>query len=212
MSSGQGVPALRLIGLVLLVVVLRGCAAHRVKDVSPQACLPVAQKQLAAGVHAEALAGQFRLTLVAADGPRAGASVGGDLALTATDSANRVVKMPGTSPRTDAERPLLGTAAIALEDVGAVRVGDLASSDPSRPGVVVLERRKTLATDSLLEITLRFGSEANATDVQRFDGGFTALYVQDAHAGGFRGTWSSGVRSPTARGHFCAVRVTSAEG
>lgn len=194
------------------MVILRGCAAHRVKDASPQACLPVTQKQLAAGVHAEALAGQFRLTLVAADGPRAGASVGGDLALTATDSANRVVKMSGTSPRADAVRPLLGTAAIALEDVGAVRLGDLASSDPSRPGVVVLERRIASASDSLpSEITLRFGSEANATEVQRFDGGFTALYVQDAHAGGFRGSWSSGVRSPTARGHFCAVRVTSSE-
>ena len=56
-------------------------------------------------------------------------------------------------------------------------------------------------------ITLRFGSLANRSDAQAFDGGFTALYVTDVSAGRFAGTWASGVTGRSATGYFCAEPV-----
>jgi hypothetical protein len=61
--------------------------------------------------------------------------------------------------------PLIGSAAIHVEHVGALRLGDLGSRDPRRPGVVVLEQGGAAA----LDVMLRFGSEANERGRVRFD-------------------------------------------
>lgn len=206
--AGPAIPLLRILGLVTLVVVLRGCGVHRANQAaSPEACGPIEGRPMPAGIHADQLQGEFRLVLVATEGSQRGESASGDLVLLPNDSAFRRLSMPGGTYRTDAAMPLIGTASIALESVGGLRAGTLESSDPMRPGVAVLERHVVDGGDTTRsEITLRFGSEANRRDVTRFDGGFMALYVHVLTAEGFRGTWSSGVQEPAARGYFCAVR------
>jgi hypothetical protein len=97
------------------------------------------------------------------------------------------------------QNPLIGTATIDVESVGAVRMGDLSSTDPVRPGVAVIEQAGA--------VTLRLGADANRWGQTRFDGGFFALRVQATSEDGFSGTWSSGVTSAEAEGHFCATRM-----
>lgn len=110
--------------------------------------------------------------------------------------------LPGKGNR----MPLYGWTDLAIEHVGAVRMGDLSSTDSTKPGVAVLEQRSPVS----LAITLRMGSEANRRGVTRFDGGYTALTVRAVSDGGFRGSWSSSVRSGLvvheASGYFCAWR------
>jgi hypothetical protein len=100
-----------------------------------------------------------------------------------------------------------GTTDVDLPAVGAVKVGSTTSRDPTRPGVVVLERRTTTEAGPATQITLRLGSEANRREVTRFDGGYTALYVREISGDRFAGEWASGVGRTQTRGHFCATRV-----
>jgi hypothetical protein len=103
--------------------------------------------------------------------------------------------------------PLFGGTDVAIERVGAVRMGDLASADSTKPGVAVLEQR----TPTSLLIVLRLGSDANERGVLRFDGGYAALTVRSISDSEFRGTWASGVRSGLrsleSSGYFCATRL-----
>lgn len=207
--AAQPIPVLRILGLVALALVLRGCAAHRVAPASQQACTPSVDHQLVAGARGDALEGAFVLILVATEGPGAGGSSRGTMALFQNDTTLRRIGFANGSGsyQPHVSIPLIGTADIALGTIGGVQVGDLGSSDPLRPGVVVLERQvMTAAETTLTEFTLRLGSEANRRDVTRFDGGFMALYVRAIDPRGFRGTWASGIAGPEARGYFCAVR------
>ena len=192
--------------LIALVCVSGGCATHRAVAVS-QACGPPAEERLAPGTVADGLDGTFGMTLVATEGPAVGRVVQGTVTLALPESASRPIAGPGGTPRTDARVALIGKADLDLAAVGALRMGEIQSSDPVRPGVAVLERHVvTAAETTLTEITLRLGSEANRRDVVRFDGGFTALYVRTVSRHGFGGHWASGISRATAQGHFCAAR------
>jgi hypothetical protein len=144
---------------------------------------------LDAGASARDLAGAFAVTLVAASGDSAGRTTTGRLDLS-----------PGSRP----DAVLIGAADLAVESVGAVRLGDLAASADSAPGVLVMQSGGDRPT-----ILLRLGSEANAVGVIRFDGGYTVLEVLRIDENGFAGSWRSGVTSNTATGHFCAQRIES---
>jgi hypothetical protein len=72
------------------------------------------------------------------------------------------------------------------------------------PGVLVIERRGTQAA-----ILMRFGSEANRTDMQAIESTYTILEVHLIGKGGFSGTWRSGLLDVHAQGHFCATRIRS---
>ena len=98
--------------------------------------------------------------------------------------------------------PLFGATDVDVEAVGAVRVGDLSSTDPAAPGVLVIESD----TDQGPSILLRFGSDANRRDMVRFDGGFMVLEVRELGDNGFSGTWASGAQGAQTRGHFCSER------
>lgn len=154
------------------------------------ACAPtmanLAQDATLVGAH-----GRYRLVLVT----RTGEQAFGVLVLAASP--------PGREVLGSASTPLQGALDIDLGEVGARRIGDPASTDPDAPGVLVLEfdRRGTR------QVMLRIGSEANRVDQRLFDGGYTVLRVQQIDAGGFAGTWESGVRSSVATGHFCATRL-----
>jgi hypothetical protein len=124
------------------------------------------------------------------------------MVLMSLDSATAKSGAPVHAAQHEAEYQLVGTADLALEDVGAVRMGELASLDPAKPGVAVLQHGEAQAP----EITLRLGSLANQVGNVRFDGGYAALRVQWMESGGFGGSWESGARGPEAGGYFCAFR------
>lgn len=154
-------------------------------------------------VAAEDLAGNYRLKLVATEGAKAAQSAEGTLGLQPYEGSLRVVTIGGIRD-TAASYVHYGSTDVDLEAVGAVRLGDLGSLDPLRPGVAVIERKGT--------VTLRLGSDANRRDVARFDGGFTALQVGEVLRDGFTGSWRSGVGiQRSSAGYFCAVREAVGE-
>lgn len=173
-----------------------GCQGQQ-RAPSPMSCAPATVGPNAGA--AEALAGNYRLKLVATAGSRAGEAAEGTLGLQPYEGSLRAVTIGGIRD-TAASYVHFGSTDVDLEAVGAVRLGHLGSLDPTRPGVVMVERKGS--------ITLRLGSEANRRDVVRFDGGFTALRVGGTTQDGFTGSWSSGVGiQRSSAGYFCAVRM-----
>lgn len=183
--SGRDVLAVLTIAFVAM-----GCAARGGQGGSAPGCRPAEGNRTGAAVANGQLRGEFRLTLV----NESGDSVSGRLSLRPQhDSLQYVPGVPG------ATIPLIGTAEIAVEDVGALRVGRLDSTDPNRPGVAVIRRGD--------EITIRMGSETNRRGEQAFDGATFALFVAAADDTGFRGRWSSSVELSRTTGYFCAYRA-----
>ncbi|HEX8691010.1 MAG TPA: hypothetical protein VF746_01110 [Longimicrobium sp.] len=190
--------------VAVLPLVAWGAATCRPSAAAAPPCDPV-EGPLAAGASAEALAGEFRLTLAATRGARAGSSVSGRLRLQPFGGdAAAAPAAPG------ARYPLYGSARLELDSVGAVAPGDLASAAPARPGVLVVEWRRGGA-EGQREITLRFGADANGGGPQRFDGAHLALSVAALSERGFAGRWESGVEAQGVGGHFCAERIASTD-
>jgi hypothetical protein len=197
-------PVVRALGIGCVAagaLLVAACGANRADTAAPE-CTTM-EPNLTAGTRAETLAGDYRLVMVATGGAQSSHAVTGELRLVPHDAEARYMRRPDGSPEPGLQLPLYGSADIALDRVGAVKLGDLGSTDPMRPGVVVLEQRVP-QDGSAPDITLRLGSLANQRDVTRFDGGYTALRVRWVVNGRFGGTWESGVRGPEARGYFCA--------
>ena len=165
------------------------------------ACAP-AEGELAAGARADALAGEFRLTLVSTRGPRAGDSASGILRLQPYGA--RPAPVPAAA---GVRYPLFGGAEVDLAGVGALAPGGVERADAARPGVLVLEWPRPNAPAGTNEIMLRFGADANRGDRERFDGTYMALSVTALSGGGFAGRWESGGGEAQAGGHFCAERI-----
>ncbi|MDE2729696.1 MAG: hypothetical protein OXI19_16840 [Gemmatimonadota bacterium] len=119
-----------------------------------------------------------------------------------TDPSDLSDPSNSTVPASDPSTPLYGFTDIDPESVGAHRVGDPGSRDPSAPGVLVLERVEYGRSI----ITLRLGSDANRKDLVRYDGEYTVLSVSIIDEDGFAGTWRSGggLGWSTTTGYFCA--------
>jgi hypothetical protein len=100
-----------------------------------------------------------------------------------------------------ARHALYGNATLPLDSLGAVAPGDIGSRDQSRPGVLVIDQSP--------DIMLRFGSDANRSDLTPFDGAYMAVTVKAITPTGFVGEWRSGGAMVTdnASGHICAERV-----
>jgi len=156
-------------------------------SVNQRTCRP-SDYSLGIGDSVSRLQGTFELTLIATTGDSTPNQTTGRLVLTSTQ-------------RTDAA--LVGETDIALETVGAARVGELATSADTAPGVAAFDRSTTRPS-----FMLRLGSGANAlSDIRRIEGPFTVMEVHTMGNGGFTGSWrSSGFREP-AGGYFCAVRM-----
>jgi hypothetical protein len=133
----------------------------------------------------------------------AGRSVQGALTLRTQDPALRRVDRPGLTTVTV---PVIGTTDIALEQVGAVRMGDVRSTDPRQPGVAIWASQ---TPDGVVSAVMRIGQEAIQSDIQRFDGGYTVLFLRQVSVNAIRGGWASGVTTEESSGHFCAQRVSS---
>ena len=147
--------------------------------------------------------GRYRLTMVAdATDSNSAATRAVSGILTLRDQ----IRDTGTpdSPA-DVSTPLYGFTDIDPRSVGAHRVGDPGSKDPSAPGVLVLEREEY----GRRVITLRLGSDANRRDLVRYDGTYTALSVRRIDEEGFAGSWRSGggLGFSVTTGYFCAWKV-----
>lgn len=187
--------------LVVLALQSAACSGHGGAAVTPSACHPV-EGRLPENVHWDSLPGSWRLTLVAETGQMASRSVQGTMSLREQLPALKQVNILGAHPVTV---PIIGTADIDLEGVGAVRLGDVLSTDPGHPGLAIWVSEG--GGDGVSAI-LRIGEEAIRGDIVRFDGGYTALYLQHVSASSIRGGWASGVTTKAVTGYFCAERIT----
>ena len=172
------------------------CAAQNA-EVQPVDCAPVTEVAMS-GATGKDLEGEYELVLIATRGNSAGNSVEGRLWLRLNEPSLRAIPSASGGARTDARAPLYGWSDVDVSQVGGLRLGDPASTDPIRPGVLLVEGSE--------QIVLRFGSEANRRGVTRFDGGYFVLRVRRVDEQGFAGNWASGVVEVQAAGHFCAVR------
>jgi len=166
-------------------------------------CVPV-DGQLAASAPWDSLNGSWMLEMVAVTGDSSGVRAAGTLTLRAQDPALRPVVRAGM---TGVTVPVIGATDIALERVGAVRIGDVGSLDPRKPGVSIWVSPATATT---LSAVMRIGQEEIQSDLVRFDGGYTALYLRQVSATAIRGGWASAVAGTAASGYFCAERVEKA--
>jgi len=178
-----------------------GACRGRIEANRNAACVPTTDT-LSADASAAALAGEYRVTIVATAGPAVGDTVRGTLSL--QPYAEEMQQMLGVGGAVDTNfvTPVFGALNVDITRLGAVRLGALGSVDPSMPGVIAIER-----VGEPKRILLRLGSEANRRDLQRFDGGYTVLEVQTQSDDSFAGFWQSGVTRTQAGGFFCAVSV-----
>jgi hypothetical protein len=195
---------------VLILGLAASCAPQPGKaepkdQAETQDCAQV-ETELPADVSAAGLAGKYDVRMVAVSGEKSGSSANGRLELVAHDSSMRRLTLPGRNSDTTNTVPVYGKAEIDLSAVGAKHAGDLASLDPTRPGVSVFESSSPSASGS--RIILRLGSEANRRDVLRFEGAYTVLRVKQISEGGFAGSWESGAPLPEGGGYFCARKST----
>jgi hypothetical protein len=204
-SSGEPGLNQATLAFVALLAIVSGCRA-RAGEVGPEECKPTSGT-LPAGATADGIGGEYRLTLVADQGPKQGRAVSGQLWLEPYEGQLRQRTRPDGSPDSATVYAAFGATDVEVTEVGAVRLGSTESRDPSRPGVLVLERH-TASPDPVTQITLRLGSDANRRDQVRFDGGYTALYVREISGERLAGDWASSAgRSQETRGHFCATRA-----
>lgn len=168
------------------------------------ACEPLTAT-LPAGFQASALAGRYRLRLVATG---AGRSVTGTLQLQPMpDSLRHPLTLAGTAD-TSVSHPLFGTTDVDLEEVGALTAGDGTSADPTRPGALVVQWWTPAPSGGrATDVVVRIGSEANRRGASPFDGAYTVLRVSRADSAGFTGGWESGLEGRKTAGHFCADRM-----
>jgi hypothetical protein len=145
--------------------------------------------------------GTWRLTLVASFGSMTGQSVQGEMTLRGQDSLLRRVERPGSTVVTV---PVIGAADIALEAVGARRIGDLQSLEPARPGLAIWVSH---GADGGVSAVLRIGQEEIHPTLLQIEGAYTVLYLREVSSDAMRGGWASGVMQEEAHGHFCAERV-----
>lgn len=102
--------------------------------------------------------------------------------------------------------PVIGWTDIAVELVGAARVGNLQSADSRRPGAAVWVSQ---GADGAVSAVLRLGEEAQGGNFMRVEGEYTALFLKQVSVAAIRGDWTSGVTSGEVGGYFCAARVGS---
>ena len=194
MSCSNMVRIAALVGIVASLG-LAGCANNQPPEPSLESGV-CGQASPDAGslAQVEDLGGDYALVLTARTGERSGGTTHGELRLVARDST-RV--------------QFYGWTDVQLDEIGAHRLGDPSSTDVEAPGVLVLTSPDPASPGKVGSVTLRIGSQANRSDIVRFDGAYTALYVRWIEPDAFGGDWASGITGPEAVGEFCAVRTAS---
>ena len=145
------------------------------------------------------LAGEYRLRLVPTAGPRSGA--GGGCATSDSQPLADSLQVPPPMLGVHGHDDALSAGRLDRSRSRARRwrdTGDNASTDPTAPGVLVIERHPG-AADAPTRSCSGSAPLANRRGVARFDGGYFALTVRRIDADGFAGTWSSGTARPSRR-------------
>jgi hypothetical protein len=151
------------------------------------------------------LPGMYAVTFVATAGPRAGQTASGRLVLRPQDSGLLTVGHADTTRVV--EQPTIGQLDLAMEDVGATRMGDPMAEADTMPGVGFYVTR--LRNGAVQGVVARVGSASNTRGQMLFDGGYFALYVREVESDRISGGWASapGGMGREATGHFCARRI-----
>ncbi len=202
MSSRSSGIRVRVSSMLALAFAMLACAGRGRSGAAAVECRPV-EGPFTTSTSWDSLAGTWQLTLVAGSGPMAGHREEGALWLQAQDTALRRVDRAGPTTVTV---PVIGTTDIVLEQVGAVRMGDVRSTDPLQPGVAMWVSQ---TPDGSVSAVIRIGQEAIRSTLIRIEGGYTALFLRQVSVNAIRGGWASGVTTETASGYFCAERVAS---
>lgn len=195
----------RIAALPSALLILSACRSSS-GGTTPEDCAPITT-ELPPASSASHLAGEYRLRLVATSGAKKGVATDGTLSLEPQSGPLRYRTRLGGGRDSTVLHPLYGAAEVDLAAVDAVSVGSITSRDPLQPGVLVMERHAGAGRPPATEIVIRLGSEANRSDRQRFDGGYTALRVRQLGPGRLAGSWSSGISGEQAAGYFCATRT-----
>lgn len=183
--------------LALVALVLLSACRHRAGSHIAANCEPVRE----AAVRGDQLAGLFgthAVSFVVMSGSHSGQTATGRLTLERqADSLARGSWSPS-------EQHAIGRFDLAPEDLGAVRMGDPAASDPRQPGVGVYV---SPADAGNMTVVARIGDLSNRRGEAAYDAGTFTLFVREITAEGMRGAWASGDgRSEIAAGHFCTRR------
>jgi hypothetical protein len=151
------------------------------------------------------LAGTYRLVMV--ESTPKNRTTQGLLSLAKRPSPQPAKGLFGSDIDLAAVQPFYGTSTIALDSVGAMTEGTLASTDPLAPGAAITlggERHRPT-------VELGLGSVNN--DVRTFmnDGSITEMRIERIGPGSFSGRWHASVGYSTYRaaGYFCAVRTAA---
>jgi hypothetical protein len=189
-------------GLLAMSLGVVACGPRGIRVAAPadDACRPVTATAVGDAPW-DSLPGEWRLTLVATAGRMAGRVAQGNLTLRAQEPSLRAVDRPGPVVVTV---PVVGSTDLAVEEAGAIRMGDLRSAEPRQPGVSIWVSR---GADGGVSAVLRIGQEEIGTGRQPFDAGYTVLYLRRVTGATMLGGWASGVTDEVASGHFCAVRA-----
>ncbi len=196
--------------IAVTLLVSSGCrgqqpsGATAVTVPAPVPCARV-DAAIATGVHADTLAGSYRLTLTAQSGSRSGHSTSGSLVLTRYGSHVPPVASAASGAT---HYPLYGSTSITPDSVGAAAPGAVGATDLDAPGVLVMEWPSGGAAPGT-SMMLRFGANANRGGPTPIEGEHLALTVTALSPMRFSGTWSSGLPGKTASGYFCADRVAA---
>lgn len=185
-----------------LAIALFGCSTPRNAAVgSPassrageMACSATLGK-LPAGTTVASIGGDYRFTLVATSGPRAGMKASGTLTL----------DLPSGSA--SAMTTLAGTASVALDSVAAKSPS---MRSPGRYDITALQWSSTTGGVTSPEITIRYGTVSSPGTTRPIEGVHMAMHLNAVTADGFSGRWDSGTgemqQGPAVAGHFCAVK------
>jgi hypothetical protein len=189
------------------VIAATSACHHRAPAAAVSAACEPAPQQNAQDMRLADLPGIYAVTFVATAGPRQGQTVTGRLVLRPQDQGLVAVGYADTTRVIS--QPTIGQLDLAMEDIGATRMGDPMAAGDTTPGVGFYVTR--LRNGAVQGVVARVGSASNARGQMLFDGGYFALYVREVLGDRIGGGWASapGGVGQEARGHFCAVRVGS---
>lgn len=198
------------LGMILVTTaVTTGCEANPTDTPSARvdACEPV-NPQGPAAMALEHLTGAFRIVFVTTAGSMTGHSAAGTLRLRPQEPA--LVDLIGADTSLVLTQPVIGQLDLALDSIGATRMGDPMSDSNAMPGVGLYVTRLPGGTG----VVGRVGAGSNARGLMPFDAGYFTLFIQRVNSDGIWGIWRSspgagGLVTPEARGHFCAARLTT---
>lgn len=199
---------LKLQVLLIASVALTACHRNRTVSAATMACDP-REAQNAADMDLGLLNGGFEVKFVATAGQRAGQVATGRLWLRPQDAG--LVRLTSADPNVVVSQPTIGRLDLALDSIGAVRMGDPMSDSINTPGVGLYVTQ--LAGGGVTGVVARVGSGSNVRGQMLFDGGYFTLHVRRVGPDGIFGSWTSspgsgGMVTTDPAGHFCAVRTT----